>query len=179
MATTCPISKADVKLHLRVDHTDDDDLIEQIMLAATEWAENYQRRTYITRSRTYYLDEFPEVFRPPFSPLVTITSIKYYDTDGVQQTLDSAQYRVDTATEPGRVTEAYNCNWPDIRSMTNAIEVIYTSGYGAAGDVPDDIKAALKMLIAHLYEDRQAVIDKNLYEVPLGVKTLLTMRRMI
>lgn len=180
METTCPISTVDMKNHLRVDHATDDTLIEQIMLAATEAAENFQRRTYITRSRTYYLDSFPTIIRPPYSPLVAVTTLKYYDTDGVQQTLDAANYRVDTDTEPGRITEAYNCTWPSIRTMTNAIEVTYTSGYGTENtDVPDDIKAALKMMIAHLYENRSAVIDSKLHEVPLGARTLLWARKLV
>ncbi len=178
--TTCPWTTSEIKLHLRVDHSTDDDLIAQLMLAATTAAEHYQRRTYITRSRTFYLDSWPTVIRPPYSPLVTVTSIKYYDTDGNQQTLSSANYRVDTYTEPGRITEAYGCYWPSIRDITNAIEVIYTSGYGAsATDVPDDIRAAIKMIVAHLYEHRETVSPLQMHEIPMGAKELLMMRRII
>jgi uncharacterized phiE125 gp8 family phage protein len=167
-----------VKNHLRVDISTDDTLIAQIMLAATEAAEEFQRRTYITRSRTYYLDKFPKVIRPPYSPLATVTSIQYYDTDGNLQTLGSANYRVDTDTAPGRITEAYNTTWPSTRAMTGAVIVTYTSGYGSNNsDVPDDIKAALKMMIAHLYENRTTVIDKQLHVVPLGARTLLWTRK--
>lgn len=176
--TTCPFTTSEIKLHLRVDHSVDDVLIAQLMLAATTAAEHYQKRTYITRSRTFYLDEFPSVIRPPYSPLVAVTTLKYYDTDGNQQTLNAANYRVDTDTEPGRITEAYGESWPSIRSMTNAIEVIYTSGYGAtSANVPDDIRAAIKMMIAHLYEHRETVSAEQLHEIPMGAKELLMMRR--
>jgi len=176
--TTCPFTTAEIKLHLRVDHATDDTLIAQIMLAATTAAEHYQKRTYITRPRTYHLDKFPRVIRPPYSPLVTITTLKYIDTGGTLQTLANTEYRVDIVKEPGRITEAYSTSWPSIRSVTGAVQLVYTSGYGALStDVPDDIRAALKMMIAHLYEHRESVSAIQMHEMPLGARDLLAMRR--
>ena len=178
--TTCPISTVDMKNHLRVDHAVDDTLIEQIMLAATTAAENYQRRTYITRTRYHYLDKFQNVIRPPYSPLTIVNTLKYYDTDGVQQTLNAANYRVDAVKEPARITEAFGESWPSTREMTNAIEVSYESGYGATNaDVPDEIKSAIKMMVAHLYEHRESVSAEQMYVVPLGAEELLYMRRIM
>jgi uncharacterized phiE125 gp8 family phage protein len=44
--------------------------------------------------------------------------------------------------------------------------------------VPDSVKAAIKLLVGHLYEHREAVMDLNLKEVPIAVKSLLSMERM-
>jgi len=176
--TTCPFTTDEIKLHLKVTTAADDALIAQIMLAATTAAEHYQRRTYITRERVYYLDAFPRIIRPPYSPLVTVEKIEYYDTNGTLQELAPANYRKDIDTEPGRVTEAYNCTWPDTRAMTGAVIVTYTSGYGALStNVPDDIRLAIKMMVAHFYEHRESVSPEQMYEVPMGVKDLLEMRR--
>jgi uncharacterized phiE125 gp8 family phage protein len=172
-----PITRDTVKNHLKVDSsmTDDDDLIDQLILAATYWCEDWQGRTYVSRARTEYLDTFPATIELPFPPLVSVQSIKYIDTDGVQQTLSSALYRVDTGAEPGRVTPAYNESWPSIRNVTSAIEIAYTAGYGAGADVPDQVKAAIKLMIGHLYRHRDAVSDikQDGHTLPKVVRALL------
>jgi uncharacterized phiE125 gp8 family phage protein len=168
-----PLTRTVVKNHLKVTTTADDDLIDQLILAATAWCENFQNRVYVNRSCTMVLDKFETVIRPTWSPLVSIDSIVYVDTDGNDQTLSSDVYRVDATTEPGRVTLAYGESWPSIRSLTNAVTITYTAGYGAGADVPDDVKAAIKLLIDHWYAHRGAVSEINLNEAPLGVKELL------
>jgi len=176
---TCPVDLTEMKLHLRVDSSDDDTLITQLMLAATNWAEMYQVRTYITRTRYMYLDSFPLIIQPPYSPLSSVTSIQYYDIAGDLQTLSSSYYRVDTVSQPGRITEAYGYSWPSTRDMTNAVIVTYESGYGEASDVPEEIKAAIKMIVGHLYQNREAVSELSFSQVPLGVKALLGMQKII
>jgi uncharacterized phiE125 gp8 family phage protein len=179
MAIQSPVTLDEAKDHLRVVHTDDDMYITTLLLAATKWAEDFQCRTYISRTHTDYLDKFPTVIRPIYSPLVSVTSIKYLDTDGVQQTLSSALYRVDTNTEPGRITEAYNQSWPDIRSVTNTIEIEYIAGYGTAAAVPDDVKAAIKLIVGHFYEHREVVSELTLNKVPFSAKELLWTDRLV
>jgi len=168
-----PITRAVVKNHLKVEFTDDDDLIDQLILAATYWCEDFQNRTYVNRSRTMALDQFAGVIRPPYPPLVSVDSITYIDTAGAEQTLASSVYRVDTYTQPGRITLAYGQSWPSIRAVTSAVVITYTAGYGAGDDVPDQVKAAIKLLVEHWYRHRGAVSELAMFEVPLGIKSLL------
>ena len=59
-----PISTADAKLHLRVDITDDNDLIDALVKVAREHVEIITRRALITQTWDYYLDDFPgELYR--------------------------------------------------------------------------------------------------------------------
>ena len=171
---TCPIDLVEMKTHLRVDSSDEDEIIAQIMLAATEWAENFQNRTYISRERTLQLDAFQLLIRPPYAPLVSVGSIVYVDDNGKDQTLDAAYYRVDTGKEPGRITEAYNYYWPTTRNVTGAVTITYTSGYGTAAEVPEDIKAAIKMIVHHLYVNRG-----DLGSIPESAKSLLWQKRLV
>lgn len=171
-----PVTLVEAKLHLKVENTADDDLITSLIKTARQWCEGYQNRSYITRTITLKTDRFPNVFRLPRPQLLTVTSIKYIDLNGVQQTLAASVYDLDLYSQPGRVALAYNQSWPSIRGDINSVEVIYTAGYGAtAANVPDNIKAAIKLLVAHLYEHRSAVCDAGLEEVPLAVKSLLAM----
>ena len=179
MAIESPVTLDDMKEHLRVVHTDDDRYIQTLLLAATKWAEDFQNRIYVTRTMTDYLDNWETIIRPIYSPLVSVTTIKYYDTDGVQQTLSNTLYRVDTNTEPGRITEAYDTSWPDIRLITNTIEIEYLTGYGTASKVPDDVKAAIKLIVGHLYEHREVVSEVKLEMVPFSAKELLWTDRLV
>ena len=174
-----PVSLADMKLHLKseTDETDDDTLISTLISAATTYCQEFQHRAFITQTRILYYDEFPLMFHVPYPPLISVTSIKYIDTSGDEQTLDSGQYRVDIGNEPGRITEAYNCTWPSTRDVTNAVTLTYSAGYGAAADVPDTVKAAIKLLVAHWYEHREAVSDITVMPLPLAVNILLYAER--
>lgn len=97
-----------------------------------------------------------EIFLPK-PPLVSVNSIKYIDTNGVQQTMDPSLYLVDTVSEPGRITPAYGQTWPTIREQANAVEVNFTCGYGAAAAVPEGIKRWMKIRVATIYNNREEV----------------------
>jgi hypothetical protein len=94
-----------------------------------------------------------EIFLP-WPPLRSVDSIKYIDQYGVQQTLTTDQYLVDSVTEPPRVTPAFSVSWPATQNRMNAVEVAFTCGYGAASDVPAGIKQWMLLLIGTLYENR-------------------------
>ncbi len=170
-----PVSLSDMRLHLKIDSgmTDDDTLITTLISAATTDCQEFQHRAYITQTRILYFDAFPLFFSVPYPPLISVTSIDYIDTNGAEQTLDPGQYRVDTGNQPGRITEAYNVTWPATRYITNAVVLTYSAGYGAAAAVPDVVKAAIKLLVAHWYEHREAVSDNPVAILPVAVERLL------
>lgn len=173
------ITTAQAKEHLRITHSDDDTYIAAITLAASEWCEEYQNRVYVQREVIDYFDAFPIVIRPSKSPLISVDTVKYYDIDGVLQTLAAATYDVGTYKEPGRIALAYNQSWPSIRAMINAVVVTYQAGWVARANIPEEIKHAVKLMIGHLYENREAASQVTINSIPLGVKTLLGMKRTI
>ncbi len=174
-ATTEPVTLVEAKLHLRVDISTDDDLITSLIKVARDWCENYQNRAYISQTITAKFDRFPTIIRLPRSPLISVTSIAYIDSAGDSQTIDSSVYEVDTTSEPGLVTLAFNQLWPSTRRIHHAITVVYKAGFGAdATAVPDRIKAAMKLVIGHLYEHREEDSEIVLTTLPMGVKSLLS-----
>lgn len=172
------ITVAQAKEHLRITHANDDTYIEAITLAASEYCEDYQNKVYVAREVVDYLDSFPTEIRPVRSPLISVTTLKYYDTDNVLRTLVlGTDYEVDIYTEPGRITEYYNTSWPDTRSKVNAVVLTYQAGYVARAVIPEEIKHAVKLMIGHLYENRESVTPLNMMELPTGLKTLLSMKK--
>lgn len=95
----------------------------------------------------------------PLPPLQTVDSIKYWDANGVQQTLDPSTYIVDNVSEPARVTPAVGTSWPSTLNRVNAVEVRFTAGYGADGTtIPAGIKQWMLMRITDAFENREAVV---------------------
>lgn len=109
-----PVSIQEVKDNSRIDGTDHDEWIAEAIIEARELCEVYCKRRLVTTSLRLSLDHFPAgPFYVPSPPLQSVTSLKYYDTSGVQHTLTAnTDYTVDTYTEPGRITPAYGTNWP-------------------------------------------------------------------
>lgn len=186
-----PVSRAEAIEHLRED-TDQAQgtLIDALITAARQWAEEYLRRALVTTEYTLTLDNFglaweqdPISFSTgcaqstlylPVADVQTVDAIRYIDTAGAQQTLATSNYRVDVSSLIARVTPAYGYTWPDLRPITNAVEVDFTAGYGGAEDVPEPIKAAIKFLVAHWYDNRHPVVVGSIAQsIPITVTRLL------
>jgi len=172
-----PVTLQEVKDHLRVDGTDDDALISALITAAREHIDGrdgWLGRAICPQTWDCYFDCFPEggVINIPLAPLQAITSIKYRDPDGVQQTFSADNYSAgaDLNWSP-RVVLGCGKSWPSIRAMPDAVVVRIVAGYSA---VPRPICQALLLLIGHWHENREAVMDENFREVPTTVAALLT-----
>lgn len=61
---------------------------------------------------------------------------------------------MDTASEPGRIRLAYGVSWPTTYDRANAVEIRFVAGTTAA-NVPENLKAAIKVLAAELHEFRE------------------------
>lgn len=172
-----PLTKAEVKLHTRIeaDETAEDDQLDILIQAARQHVEKAIQRPLITQSWTYKARCFDSIINLKAN-LITVDEIRYIDTDGVQQTLASSEYDFDKDSPVGRVYPAYDKSWPSVRDQINAVEIDFTVGYGEAGsDVPQPIRAAMLLLIAHWYENRTAVtMGVSGAPVPIGYDMLLS-----
>lgn len=159
--TVEPVSTADMRTHLRITQTNDNDYIDTLVKAAREACEEYQFRRLINSTWDWKLDGFPGVtgeFSIPYPPLSSVTSITYTDTAGDSQTVTAADYTVDTTSEPGRIVPAYSKTWPTARTHINVVTVRYVAGYGAAAsNLPASTVHGIKLQAAAWYERRVAV----------------------
>jgi len=173
-----PLTLQEAKDHLRVDCSNDDLYIEPLIRAARESAETFTGRSFITQTWDLFIDRFPvsgTFLEIPVPPLQSITTVKYIDDLGVQQTLASSVYTVDANAEMGTITLAYNQSWPTVRNIPNAIEIRFITGYGNnATDVPETIRHAMRMLIGHLYERRETtIVGVPITSIPQAYEWLL------
>lgn len=154
-----PVTLTEAKAHLYVTHPDDDTLIAAYIAAARMDAENRLARALVTQTWELTLDAFHAVIELPMAPLASVTSIKYLDSAGVEQTLDPASYYADTDSEPGAIVPGYGLVWPATRDQRNAVRVRYVAGYGADGTfVPASIRQWILLRIGALYENRESAV---------------------
>ena len=174
------VTLAEVKKNIQVEITGDDtDVLDRMIVRATEFVENYTNRQLINASRIVYLDQWPSVIELPRSPASAVATLKYVDGNGDPKTLAASKYQTDFKTEPGRIKPAWGEVWPDLRlGDFNVIEVAYTAGYGAASsDTPQEIKDACFLLIKDWYDMPGATTDRKRFEVPFGVYAMLDAHR--
>lgn len=175
--TAEPVTLQEAKDHLRVDSTDDDALISAIITAARQHLDGRDgilSRALMPQTWDYSIDRFPDgdTITLPLAPVQSVTSVKYVDPDGAQQTFSSDNYALgaDLDWSP-RVILGWGKRWPSVRAVPEAVTVRVVAGYAS---VPRPICQALLLLIGHWHEHREAVMEGTFREVPTTVSALLT-----
>lgn len=154
-----PVSRAEAKAHLRVEHDAEDAYIESLITSAREYVESRCSRALVTQTLRLHLDAFPSVIRVPRIPLQSVSEVRYLDTAGDEQVLDPSAYRVDVAGLVPRITPAYGQSWPATLPVTHAVTVTFVAGYGDPEDVPRSLVQAMLLIIGTYYDPvRQTVI---------------------
>lgn len=175
------IADASLGAQIPSSNTTADPEISSLIKAARIYCETVTGRAFITRTLVYKLDAFPSCeseIRLPRPNLLSVASVQYIDTNGDTQTFSSSDYSVDTASLPGRIILGYGESWPSTRSQPNAVTITYTAGYGPArSDVPETIKAAIKLKLADLYENREASIVGTSHTANPALEALLWSER--
>ncbi|MBF8728856.1 hypothetical protein IRZ59_00195 [Pseudomonas guariconensis] len=170
-----PVSVEVAKKHLRIapGDTGQDDEVARIVRAATARAEKITQRALVTQRWRLYLDAFPRGAIPiPRPPLKSVEVISYTDTLGTDRDLDEASYLVNPFEMLGQVTPAQGYCWPATAKQAMAVRVDFTAGYDA---VPEDIVAAILLLIGHFDQNREEVVTGTIAtRLPAGVEALLS-----
>lgn len=177
-----PITLADARKHLRIEpygspatHPDDA-YVTALISVVRSWCEQYLQRALAEQTIELALDEFTKTIALPFAPIQSVTSITYIDTDGATQTLATSVYAFDSYSN--KITLKYDQYYPQTQLINNAVLIRYVAGY-TNGASPDTypleyaIKAAMLLLIGHLYENRQENTTANMSALPMGIYSLL------
>lgn len=150
-----PVSLDEARAHCRADAADDT-LLQVYLDAAVahvDGAEGVLGRCLVTQTWDYALECFPDEIVVPLPTLASVTSVKYYDVDGVEQTISSSNYIVSGQ----RIVPVEDYDWPDVQAeRPNPITVRFVAGYGLAVAVPAAIKAAILLLVGDMYAYRES-----------------------
>lgn len=188
-----PITLAQAKAQIKVDHTDDDTAITRLITTARQYVELVTGRAMLAQTWDVYYDHFPHCnYMPlPFGQLQTVDAFAWTDSGGTTRTwtvsapnlLESGTTRahIDAVNEPARITLAYSQSWPtDTLKTSNPIRVRITCGYAT---VPSNLTAAMLLLIDHWYRNTSAVIVGEMAsvgtaEIPLAFGALIANYRL-
>jgi len=160
-------------------NAEDADIARYIKVARRH-CEKFQGRAFITQTWDLYLDDFPagDEIKIPLPPLQSVTWLKFKDAAGILQTWDASNYIVDTMSEPGRIVLGNGKCWPTTYDEIQAVQIRFVCGYGdSAADVPEEIKQAILLKVADLYEHRgDEAADPN---IERAIESLLWPERLI
>ena len=176
-----PVTLADVKSHLRIDHPDDDTILQAYINAVVGLFDGPAGRLgrAIMRQTWKQIQERPDKNGDVYidlAPVHEVTGVSYVNgSDHSVVADDVANYNVlDGHSDTVMVSPKFDKDWPSYaRDRQDAIQVTFTAGYENAAAVPDPIKQAIYLFVGHLYQNREATTDLRLREIPLGVEALL------
>jgi uncharacterized phiE125 gp8 family phage protein len=154
-----PVTLAEAKAHLRVDHDAEDALIRRLIRAARLASERYTGCLWL--AQTVELGYPPAEVRPgrplplPVAPLRAVVAVRYLDGAGQLQTLAPERYQSRLASNPPLLAPARGLGWPTLDfTALEPFRVEVDAGYPSRDQVPDDCKAAILIAVAHLYAER-------------------------
>ena len=185
--TAEPLSLQEVKEYLRVDDATDERVVQPLITAARQFAEEHMNRALMQQTFTLMLDAVIDQDQPlyegmrtapdlnyyknyivlPKSPVQSVTSVKTFDDSDNATTMAATKYYVDTQREPARIVLRTGETFPTALRVANAIEVIYVAGYTSAFAIPEPIRLGMLQHIANMYEHRG-----DMYEAQ-GAPTLM------
>ncbi|RZJ01819.1 MAG: phage gp6-like head-tail connector protein [Brevundimonas sp.] len=143
-----------VKAHLRVDHADDDVLIQAFIDAACghiDGPAGWLGRSIWAQTLELRQDGLCGRVRLPYGPVTAITTVKTVDTNGVEQTMSSSDYLL---TNGGDLVLAHGASWPSVRGDTEGVRIRYAAGFAA---LPGAILSAVLLMVGDLYSNRETV----------------------
>lgn len=162
-----PLTTADAKAQVRVDHTDDDALIASLSAAARAHVESRTGTRLYTQTVSFKTDDWADLAHLPICPVQTISSISYTDTAGDVITLATTVYETRLDLLEPSVVLKYGQAWPTIQ-VGSLITVTAVVGYGVANTQPPEVIHAIRLLVADWYDNRATVDDAPKVAVPMA-----------
>ncbi|MEH7827111.1 head-tail connector protein [Gemmobacter denitrificans] len=165
-APTDPVvALEDLKLHLRVDHDDEDDLIEALQAAAVAHLDGWKGVLGRAIKAQTWRQEFTssETARLALPDVSAITATGY-DAEG------------ETVAVTTTLKSDYRGHYVEVTGPYDTVRIDYTCAM-AAQQLPA-AQAAVKLLVGHWYENRESVvIGQSVSNLPLAVEALVTAMR--
>jgi hypothetical protein len=169
-ATTQVVTTAELKSQLRIDTSDEDTLLATYISAATQMAENYCNRHFITAKYKLWFNILPSKFSLYYPDCKfnfvgeNKDGLYFLASEGSDYTYSNiSNWFCNTNSNPNIVTLHDTPTAIDTDDLDGANQQIYyfqfQTGIGdAASDIPDAIKQAIKLIASDMYyfrEDRK------------------------
>lgn len=179
-----PITSDQATAHVRVDSEEDFTYLEELIPVAREYVDSMTGRVSSSCGWKMVTDSWDSAFGSTAwdrkqiislyrVPLVSVESVKYYAPDATSlTTIDAADYAAIISTEPGGILFLEDVPQVDT-TRPDAIQIEFTAGYSQPALAPAILRHAVKMMVAHFYEQRTPVAFASASEIPFGLKTMI------
>ena len=160
----------DAKLHLRVDTSDEDALIQVLLTAAIGYFELHARRILSSQTLTQKQDLLSNPIYLKQGPVTGVTSVTVR-TLTTTDTISSSDYITQTGqteTNP-QIYFKDGITTPSPDGYPGAVTVTYTA---ATTTIPPSVNIAVLLLVGHWYENRQAVGPTGGGTVPFAFEAI-------
>lgn len=176
---TTPVSLADAKVSLRVDHEEEDGLIGLHIDAATRILDGPHgelKRCLVDQTWRESFERFPAdgPIELSLRPLIAVVEIKYRSAAGQLVTLPADQYIAHDG-ELALIEPPIGGAFPECLPGLRAVQVTFRCGY-AADALPDEAKTAILLMVGDLYANRETGVVGT---VASEVKMTPTVRRLL
>jgi uncharacterized phiE125 gp8 family phage protein len=177
-----PITVAEVKAQLRVEHNDDDMMIARLIEVAVAYvdARGVLGHAMMTQKWAQWMGPNPsQAVSLSIGPVQDVTAVKYYDVDGVLQTDTLTNYQNFGTGFNSTIGPKDGFSWPVAQNRPDAIRIEYRAGYGSVKtDGPQGIRHAMMLLVGHWYDNREQSQMDRLENIPYGFEELLNISRL-
>lgn len=176
-APTIPVVDLDtLKEHVRVDYsiTDQDQVLQTYLDAATTWLEDYTGRSMTTQTWQLSACDFPvRLWLPRAAPLASVTFVKYYRATTLT-TLSASVYTVPAFSEPAYLGLVDGQTWPAVDTRDDAVQIEYVTGATTADAVPAPLRQAVQLVAGHWFANREEVVVSGAVpkRLPMAVEAL-------
>ncbi len=184
-----PVTLAEAKLHLRVDHDDEDALISNLIQAATGHLDGWTGilgHCLVEQVWRQDHDRFARELAIPLGPVISVQTVTWRDPAGLLNTVPSTAYDlcVDLAGS-ARIRFDPDYHFPTDLHESRAVAITCKAGYAnddgppVRSTVPDPLKVAILLLVGHWYQNREAVSAAGMAPLPFAVEALIAPYRRI
>ncbi len=152
-----PVTLAEAKAHLRVDHAGDDTFISNLIIGARRQIEARTSLCMIEQGWSVFYDLWPatDCLTVPLDPLLSVTEILIYGDNDTPAVLDPAHYFVDRTAWPSRIVLRHGRTAPQPGRTANGIEIKVTAGFGPApASVPQELRQAVLLTVGAWFANR-------------------------
>jgi uncharacterized phiE125 gp8 family phage protein len=170
-----PITMEMVRTHLRLDDiTSEDVVIQSYVQAAASYIEKMYGVALLTQTIKEYHAGFPTDdnigINLRISPVISITSVKYIDDNGTEQTWSNTLYATGIVRQTAFVIPKHNQSWPKSQSLPNSVVIEYQAGFGdGPAFIPQTIKQAILLMVGDMDQNR----EDNVVRLPRASEMLL------